>query len=236
MSSKYDNNYFLFDDETQQIVAVKEDIPKALKEFMNGNIFDTTKYFYTFVEEIYNVINSGSLTLPKGLAKLSTTYSPCEVCKSNDNVLPEYVRCRHLPDCKDHQKKLKNPHHKETCDCRVFTSPCLTWTKIGVALHLQFNDNPKFNIDIDLSPPVIHVKNADRFDGSNDLKRQWIEKNRPYLWLPEWRKTPNMSAAKRGGKRSIRLRRINRNLVIPERVSSINKNFLNSDNDTDKIF
>ena len=68
------------------------------------------------------------------------------------------------------------------------------------------------------------------------MKKKWLEENRPDLWLPELRKTPNMSAAKRGGKRSIRLRRINRNLVIPERVSSMNKNFLNSDNDTDNIF
>ena len=63
------------------------------------------------------------------------------------------------------------------------------------------------------------MKNVDDFDGSNDFKKKWLEENRPDLWLPELRKTPNMSAAKRGGKRSIRRRRINRNLVIPERVS-----------------
>ena len=139
MSSKYDNNYFLFDDETQQIVAVKEDIPKALKDFMDGKIFNTTKYFRTFVEEMSKVIDSGSINLPEGLTRLSTDYTPCEVCKSDDNVIPEYVRCRHEPDCEDHKKRLEDPNHQESCECSIFTSPCITWTKIGAEIKMSFS-------------------------------------------------------------------------------------------------
>ena len=138
MSSKFDN-IFKFEDQTQRIVADEEDIPKALKDFMDGKIFNTTKYFRTFVEEMSKVIDSGSINLPDGLTKLSTKFKPCEVCKSDDNVIPEYVRCRHEPDCEDHKKKLEDPNHQESCECSIFTSPCITWTKIGAEIEMSFS-------------------------------------------------------------------------------------------------
>ena len=98
----------------------------------------------------------------------------------------------------------------------------MSFTKIGLTMSLEFNepDGSKFNLDVDVSPPTIPVRNKDAFDGSNKKKREWLEKHRPVNWLPEWRKSYDMSAAGKveGGKRSIRLRRVNRNLVIPERV------------------
>ena len=72
-------------------------------------------------------------------------------------------------------------------------------------------------LDIDLSPPSIPVRNVNDYDGSNQKKRDWLEKFRPKNWLREWRKSPDMSAAS-GGRRSIRLRRLSEDLVIPERV------------------
>ena len=61
------------------------------------------------------------------------------------------------------------------------------------------------------------MKNIDQYDGNNDKKRQWLERNRPINWIAEWRKSYNMSEAV-GGNKSVRLRRVNRNLVIPEQV------------------
>ena len=83
------------------------------------------------------------------------------------------------------------------------------------------------NLDIDVSPPTIPVRNIDKFNGSNEKKRKWLEKHRPVNWLAEWWKSYDMSDAVTydengemiiGGKRSVRLRRVNMDLVIPEQV------------------
>ena len=99
--------------------------------------FDSTKYFITFMEQFYKTIESGTLTLPEGL-KLSTKFVPCDVCKNEDYKTPLYVRCRHDPGCEEHAKTKDDPSYKESCQCRNFTSPCLSWSKIGVVLHLEF--------------------------------------------------------------------------------------------------
>ena len=59
--------------------------------------------------------------------------------------------------------------------------------------------------------------NVENFNGSNKSKREWLEKHRPVNWISEWRKSYDMTAAT-GGKRAVRLRRVNRDLVIPEQV------------------
>ena len=96
----------------------------------------------------------------------------------------------------------------------------MSFTKIGLAMSLKFDepDGSQFNIDVDVSPPTIPVINNDWYNGSNKKKKEWLEKHRPVNWIPEWRKSYDMTAAAEGGKRSVRLRRVNRNLVIPERV------------------
>ena len=95
-------------------------------------------------------------------------------------------------------------------------------TKIGIALHLEFDepDGTKLNLDVDVSPPTIPVRNIKEYDGNNQMKRKWLERYRPANWIPEWRKSYDMTAAgkRKGGKRSVRMRRINRNMVIPEQV------------------
>ena len=56
----------------------------------------------------------------------------------------------------------------------------LSFTKIGIAIHLEFDepDGTKFNIDVDVSPPTIPVTNVDQYGGDNKKKREWLEKNR----------------------------------------------------------
>ena len=114
MNGKYDNNFFEFDDENQRIIVVEgqneDDLPKALNEFVSKDKdgqkkFDTTKYFNTFVEEVYNVIAKGNVTTPKGLTSFSTEFTPCEVCTSHEETVPQYVRCHHEESCEDHKKK-----------------------------------------------------------------------------------------------------------------------------------
>ena len=218
--------YFWFDDDNQEIKAtwkynVREDEEECsdLDEFIEDGKLSITKYFNTFLEGMQKGIDSGKADLPKGL-KLSNKYTPCEICRDHEDVIPQDVRCRHKPNCKDHKKKKDNPQHKESCNCRVFTSPCMSFTKIGLAMSLKFDepDGSQFNIDVDVSPPTIPVINNDWYNGSNKKKKEWLEKHRPVNWIPEWRKSYDMTAAAEGGKRSVRLRRVNRNLVIPERV------------------
>ena len=98
-------------------------------------------------------------------------------------------------------------------------------TLIGIACHLLYHedDGELFRLDVDVNPPTPHVKNIKDYSGSNRAKREWLEKNRHWLiyWLPEWRKSLDMSAAALGAKRSIRFRKINRNKVIPEQLSIV---------------
>ena len=104
---------FLFDEENQQIVFKPSsffgrirntnDLPNYIKEFMDNDKFDVTKYFNTFVEEMHAVLESKNIFKPQGL-KLSTKFIPCEVCRSHEDAIPQDVRCRHVPDC---QAELK---------------------------------------------------------------------------------------------------------------------------------
>ena len=93
-------------------------------------------------------------------------------------------------------------------------------------MHCEFDepDGSKMNFDVDVSPPTIPVRYIDKYNGSNKKKRLWLEKNRPVNWIPEWRKSYDMTAAgkRKGGKRSVRLRRVSRHLVIPEQVNIYN--------------
>ena len=124
-------------------------LPDELKQFLQaedsriyyGSI-DVKQYFFTFIKECYEIISSGSLELPEGLA-LSTKFTPCEVCKNTDNIVAQYVRCRHQPGCEEHKKTSEDPSYKEKCQCRNFTSPCLSVSKIGLVLHLEFNNKNK---------------------------------------------------------------------------------------------
>ena len=138
------------------------ELPEELKMFVTNEeesdkycgYFNTTKYFNLFILLFHKIIESGELKLPDGL-HLNTKFTPCEVCKIDDYETPIYVRCRHDPGCEEHAKSRGNPKYKETCQCSNFTSPCLSWSKIGVVLHLEFvnDDGSVLNLDVDVSPP-----------------------------------------------------------------------------------
>ena len=84
-------------DENQKIVPAVKNIPAALMEFIDEDgAFDTTKYFNTFLDEMYEVINGGELELPEGL-KLTTKYTPCDICCSHEDITPQDVRCKEFP-------------------------------------------------------------------------------------------------------------------------------------------
>ena len=169
----------------------------------------------TFLTSMYNVLISCGQQLPTDL-KLSmdplvTSYEPCERCMSEEYLRPQCKRCKYKPGC----------NHEDECGCAEFTSPCMSWTKIGAALHVKFSKYG-FNLDIDLSPTNISTRNIDQYDGDIWEKRYFLEERRSMFvgWLEEWRKTVDMSAARylSGSKRSVRLRLINRDTVLAEHL------------------
>ena len=257
MNKKYQKPYFEFDEKNQQIKLAKKnpnrddrytrsELPEELATFVTDDgIFDCTKYFKVFVEEMHKTIEKKLVKLPDGLS-LTVDYTPCNVCRSDEDLVPQYIRCRHQPDCEEHQKKKDDPKYQEKCQCKIFNLPSISISKIGIVLHLLFQEKTgPFVIDVDVNPPVLFVPNVKLFRGSNRMKRSWLRKNRHKIrnWRQEYRKTQDMSEAgnvekkdARGnrvwmddedglgnyivlvGNRSVRLRLVNRNLVIPEQV------------------
>ena len=160
----------------------------------------------TFLTSMYNVLTSCGQQLPADLNlsmdPLVTSYEPCKRCMSEEYLRPQCKRCKHKRDCL----------HEDNCDCREFTSPCMSWTKIGATFHIKFSKY-YVNLDVDLKPPNFRTSNIDDYNGSNRKKRKYLEENRETLvgWLEEWRKSLNMRGANSfpESKRSIRLRLIN---------------------------
>ena len=166
-------NLFEFDETKQALVTTTDDIPDMFKDYVKYGTFDCTLYFETFLKEFHRILTSGQIELPDGL-NLSTTFTPCEICQLQDDVVPQNVRCRHEINCPDHMRRKENPHHVETCDCKVFNSPCISYSKIGIVLHLQYEepDGSFLNLDVDVSPPSLPVKNIDKYNGSNKDRLQ----------------------------------------------------------------
>ena len=211
------------------------ELPKELKDFISDDenfdeknyygYFDVQKYFFTFLQGFYDVLSNKEVEFPDGIT-LSTDFSPCQVCKVRNFKRELFVRCRHQPECENHKKKILDTDHQETCDCENYDSPCLSYSKIGLVLHVKFEDEDgqPWHLDIDISPPALPVsKKRNRwyeeadFDGSNRAKREWLEKHRPVRWKEEWFKTEDLSdCLEEDTESSIRLRFYNDIDVIPE--------------------
>ena len=155
------------------------------------------------MEALFAVIDKYGSHLPKNLSMdpLTTKFDPCQTCISNEFIKPLYKRCHHRPDC----NLTSDGKHQTNCSCKIFTSPSLTYSKIGGALHLRFGKFG-FNLDIDINPPNIPTRNIDQYDGNNYQKRQYLEKTKPVGWLDEWMKSVDMFAASSSpdSKRSVR--------------------------------
>ena len=93
LNKKYDKDLFIFDSKNQRILKIKDVIlPEEMRPFVDEEgVFNCTKYYLTFVEEVHRVISEGLVELPPGLT-LSTDYTPCETCKIDDDFPVQYVR------------------------------------------------------------------------------------------------------------------------------------------------
>ena len=112
----------------------------------------------------------------------------------------------------------------DECGCREYASPSLTWSKVGVVLHLQWEeeDGAIWTIDCDLNCPTWPCSTP--YDGSITKALYHMSMTRPVGWLEECSKyegmyhaslNPHLLVAQNW---QIRFRLINRTTVIPSQV------------------
>ena len=114
--------------------------------------------------------------------------------------------------------------HERICNCKEYTSPSLTITKIGVALHVKFlhKDGSFTFIDCDINIPTIPT--CTRYDGGIVEVQQYLSRVQPVGWLEELSKLDSMESAQSSphliGAESwqVKMRMINRDLVLPRQV------------------
>ena len=236
LTEKY--QLFLVFDQVNQKIKLKQNARNVPEELLHcideSGTFDSSLYFFTFLEAFYEALSDSSLNIPEEF-NLQTQFDPCHVCVEKEFLNPQFVRCRHVKGCVEHEKKIQNKNHQENCKCDVYTSPPISYSKVGVVLHLEYTneDGIKTNLDVDVPPPSVPISNSKDvhgneilYDGSNTQKRLWLEKNRPINWLPEWYKSEDMSAATRNGegkklRRTVRLRFFGPTEVLAEQVGNL---------------
>ena len=109
----------------------------------------------------------------------------------------------------------------DECGCREYASPSLTWSKVGVVLHLQWReeDGTLFTIDCDLNCPTWPTHT--RFDGSTNDASSYLRTKQPVGWLEEFSKLEMMTAAASSPHLltskswPVKFRLINRDTVLP---------------------
>ena len=116
----------------------------------------------------------------------------------------------------------------DECRCREYASPSLTWSKVGVVLHLQWGeeDGGIFTIDVDLNWPTWPTHT--RFNGSIKDYGNYLMRERPVGWLEEYSKLEMMTAACASAHLltsniiwPVKFRLINRDTVLPSQVTNL---------------
>ena len=105
-------------------------------------------------------------------------------------------------------------------------SSSLTWSKVGVVLHLQWKeeDGTLFTIDCDLNCPTWPTHT--RFDGNTNDAERYLMRERPVGWLEELSKLEGMTAAATSPHLltsktwPVKFRLINRDTVLPSQVTT----------------
>ena len=221
--------FTVFDATTQTLKRLpSETIPKNTdKYFTDDNEFKTEKFFFDFLEAVQSVVSTLKLPTHFTMCPLTTAYTPCTRCMTTEYTgVPQARRCRHRVGCQQHLKcqcldtSKCDKACQYQCDCKEFTSPSVTWSKIGAVLHLQWldKDNKRVTVDCDLNVPTIPC--GTDYDGGVLEIREFLQKTRPVNWVDEWLKVEDMMSAKgmqHMGKQEswqIKFRLINPNTVL----------------------
>ena len=161
---------------------------------------------------------------------LTTSFDPCTKCMTTGFSGLQVMRCRHKSDCEQHKRCMCEEPSKceclDECGCREYASPSLTWSKVGVVLHLQWReeDGTLFTIDCDLNCPTWPTHT--RFDGDTKDASNYLTRERPVGWLEELSKLEGMTAAASSPHLltcktwPVKFRLINRDTVLPSQVTT----------------
>merc|ERR1711951_307246 len=140
----------------------------------------------------------------------------------------QVMRCQHKAKCEQHKRcRCEEPSKckcLDKCGCREYASPSLTWSKVGVVLHLQWReeDGTLFTIDCDLNCPTWPTHTC--FDGSDKGASDYLMRERPVGWLEELSKLESMGAVQASPHLltceswPVKFRLINRKTVLPSQV------------------
>ena len=231
-----------FDPENQQLKAGKDfSLKDHIQHYFDNGVFDCKRYTLDFLEAVDQVVNKievpDSPSVGGKMLPLTTSYEPCLRCMvTKDTGRPQARRCRHRPDCQPHKEGLPEClkgcadlceffSHERTCECQEYTTPSLTMTKIGVAIHVKFilEDGSFRHVDCDLNIPTVPVCTV--YDGNIEEVGKYLLRTRPVGWLEEKGKLQDMGAA--GGSPhlvnsenwQVKMRVVNRDVVLPRQVS-----------------
>ena len=98
-----------------------------LADYMNAdNCFDLKKYVERYFTLVHGIMRSMEASWPAELADIrldnfTTLYTPCLLCMDTEWTRTQAVRCFHHKRCP----------HLGSCQCRGYTTPSLTVSKIG---------------------------------------------------------------------------------------------------------
>ena len=240
---------FHFDQIHQQLKATEnlDEKDHINKYVSNEGVFDCKKYSLGFMEYLEQALNQ--IDMSQGfrigdkehkftMERPTNKYEPCLRCMlTSEAGRPQVRRCRHGPDCLPHKQgegecfegckeNCESFFHTKTCNCQEYTSPALTITKIGLALHVRFlqKDGTFTHIDCDINIPTIPT--CTRYDGDIDAIQHYLEKLMPVGWMEELSKLDNMSAASYMphlvgvDSWQVKMRMINRETVLPRQVKN----------------
>ena len=234
-------NWFYFDQDNQQLRANQNLEGEHIGKYVNNEqVFDCKKFSMDFMECLEGALDS--VDLRQGfrigdkhhkftMEPLTTSYEPCLRCMlTTETGRPDCEPHRDgvaecLNGCKD---RCESFSHERTCNCQEYTSPSLTITKIGVALHVKFAlmDGSYSFVDCDINIPTIPT--STRYDGSTDDVRRYLERVQPVGWLEEFSKLESMRSAGASfhliGADSwqVKMRMINRDTVLARQVTRQN--------------
>ena len=221
-------SFTYFEKETQCLmIKPNHKSEKNTKEYTtNTNKFNSEKFFMDFLQSVYEIVSN--LKLPKEftMKPLTTNFIPCLICMKMQFGKPQAYRCRHVHDCQVHSRCHCEDREECSChcSCREFSSPSLTYSKIGAVLHLEWleTDGTTVNLDCDLNVPTVPCGTP--HDGSIKEIKVYLCSERPWNWVEEDSKLEGMDEAKTNVNNleqddwPIRFRLINRDTVLPRQV------------------
>ena len=201
------------------------------KYFDENDFLKPYLYFNDFAASVHSIIST--LVLPKEftMLPLTTSFMPCTRCMTTKHKGLQVMRCRHKADCEQHKRcRCEEPSKckcLDECGCREYASPSLTWSKVGLVLHLQWRgeDGTLSTMDIDLNCPTWPTHT--RFSGSTTNAENYLMSKRPVGWLEEHSKLEDFEAAADSPHLLIsknwpvKFRLINRDTVLPSQVTTL---------------